>query len=230
MKTVNSILPLVVALAFSATVASAQPRPDKDWKNWFGHVKGSFTLPQADAGDVLDDGWSLSGGATYWPETWPLGLVIELDYSEFDISNSTLRRLNNALDALGGEGSITGGDLDSWSLTFSGTWSPSDSGSGFYLIGGVGVHDVDSRVTEDGLVWYPPICDPWFWWCYPGGVGPGSIVVGSRSSTEVGFNFGLGWAFDVGLGSQFFVETRYYRIETDPRPTEYLPLSVGYRW
>ena len=86
-------------------------------------------------------------------------------------------------------------------------------------------------MRENGLVYYPPVCDPWFWWCYPGGVGPGSIVVASQSTTEFGWNVGLGWAWEVNIsGSQVFLEARYHSIDTTRASTEYLPLTIGFRW
>ncbi len=218
------------AFLIGATSVSAQPRPDKSWKSWFGHVKGSYTLAQGDAGDVLDDGFSIGGGATYQPEGSKLGLVLDLEYTELDISSSTIRDINDAIDESGGEGMLTGGDVSTWSLTVNGTWSPSTDGQGFYLIGGIGIYGVEGRVRENGLVWYPPICDPWFWWCTPGGVGPGSVVAASESSTELGWNAGLGWAFEVGTGSQLFIEARFHSVDTSPIGTDYMPLTVGYRW
>ena len=95
---------------------------------------------------------------------------------------------------------------------------------------GVGAYDVEGRVRETGLVFYPPICDPWFWWCRSGGVGPGSVVVAKTSSTEFGWNAGLGWAFEVATGSQLYLEARFHSVNTSPLGTEYLPLTIGYRW
>jgi opacity protein-like surface antigen len=219
------------ALTLVATSAAwSQPRPDKGFKDWFGHIAGGFTLTQGDVSDILDDGYSIRGGATYWPEEWPVGLVMELEYSGFDISNETIRNINDAIEQGGGEGMLTGGDVETWSFTLNGTWSPTQ-GQGFYLIGGVGAYRVEGRIKEDGLVYYPPICDPWFWWCTPGGVGPGTIVVASESTTEFGWNVGLGFAFEVGaVGSQFFIESRYHSANTSPEATTYLPLSIGFRW
>lgn len=222
---------LIFAATFLvAASVSAQPRPDKSWKSWFGHIDGSYSLPQGDAGDVLDDGFSIGGGAMYWPEEWEIGLVLDLDYSEFDISGSTIRAINDAIAESGGDGMLTGGDVEVWSFKVNGTWSPSDTGSGFYLTAGVGIYGVDARVTETGLVFFPPICDPWFWWCTPGGVGPGTITAASDSSTEFGWNAGLGWAFEVGTGSQLYLEVRFESVNTSPLGTDYLPLTIGYRW
>jgi opacity protein-like surface antigen len=213
-----------------ASFSFAQPRPDKDWKNWFGHIAGSYSIPQGDASDVLDEGYSFGGGATYWPEDWPVGLRLDLEYSDFDISSSTIRDINDAIDEAGGEGSITGGDVTAWSGTVSAVWSPSNRGSGFYALGGVGVYRVEGKIREQGLIWYPPICDPWFWWCVPGGVGPGTVVAGSASSTEFGWSVGIGWAFEVGVGSQLYIESRYQSVDTSPLSTEFLPITLGYRW
>ena len=59
---------------------------------------------------------------------------------------------------------------------------------------------------------------------------PGTIVRASESSTDIGYSVGVGWAFEVGLGSQVYVDLRYQVIEMDPVRTELLPITVGYRW
>ena len=59
-----------------------------------------------------------------------------------------------------------------------------------------GLYSLDGELTNTGLVYYPPICDPWYWWCIPGGVGPGEIVQASKSVTEFGFNGGIGLTFE----------------------------------
>lgn len=230
MTGVKTLIGFSVAALLTAGVATAQPRPDKSWKNWFGHIDASYTIPQGDAGDVLDDGYSISGGASYQPEGSKLGLVLDLDYTELDISNSAIAAINDAIDDTGDDGRLTGGDMTIWSLTVNGTWSPSTSGQGFYVIAGIGAYNYKAQVTETGLIAYPPICDPWFWWCVPGGVGTGAINAGSDSGTEFGWNAGLGWAFQVGGGSQIFIETRFHSVDTSPLATDYLPLTIGYRW
>ena len=78
-------------------------------------------------------------------------------------------------------------------------------------------------------MYFPPVCDPWFWWCFPGGVGPGTIIVGKRSTDEFGWNVGLGYAFD-NPGGQVFLELRYQRIEFDSESIDYIPLTIGYRF
>jgi len=227
----RSLLLFCIATIALSSAASAQPRPDKNWKDWFGHVSAGYSLTQGDISDLLDDGFSISGGATYWPEEWPIGLVLESSWSEFDISRSTIEEINRQIIEAGGEGSLTGGDASSWSLTVNGTWSPSTHGAGFYLTAGVGAYRVAGRVNETGLVFYPPICDPWFWWCTPGGVGPGTVVRASDSSIEFGWNGGVGWAWKAGVeGAQVFIEARYHSVATSGADTTYMPLSIGYRW
>ena len=96
------------------------------------------------------------------------------------------------------------------------------------MVGGIGGYYLDGRLTSTGLVYYPPGCG--YWWCWPGSVGPGTLIRGSESTTEFGYNLGLGLTFEMGSGSQLYLEAKYHRIETDPVATEYVPLVVGYRW
>ena len=229
LKRITVLLSITLWVASSA--AWSQPRPDKGYRNWFGHISGGYSLPQGDVSDILDDGYSFRGGATYWPETWPIGIVLDTEYSSFDMSNSAIREINQGIIDGGGEGELTGGDVTSWSFSISGTWSPSESGSGFYVIAGVGMYVLEGQVNENGLVYYPPYCDPWYWWCYPGGVGPGTFPVASQSTTEFGWNAGIGWAWELpASGSQLFVEARYNSALTDRSTTDFMPLSFGWRW
>ncbi len=77
-------------------------------------------------------------------------------------------------------------------------------------------HHVSAELTDEGLVYYPPICDPWYWWCYPGGVGVGTFIVGSRSSDEIGWNLGLGCAFRNGA----YLEAKFVQIQTGNKNSE----------
>lgn len=224
-------LPLVIAIVLVASVgADAGPRPDKDWKNFFGHISGGILLPQGDLDDIVDEDFYLSGGFLYWPTDWALGLNVDLAYSDTDIKSSVIQAINDELAGMGA-GSVAGGDVQVWSLSANGVWGPDTDGNvGFYLTAGVGLDYIEGRITDNGLVYYPPVCDPWFWWCIPGGVGPGTIVVSSRDTTEFSWNVGAGVTFETGSGSQVFIEARLKTAETDPRSSEYLPLVVGFRW
>ena len=211
------------------SISAANARPDKSWKDWFGHLEGSFVLSQGSYSDVVEDDFSFSGGATYYPEDWPVGIDITLSWSDQDFEPAVLRAVNDQIEP--GMGEITGGGVEIWSLVPSLVWSSRGGGAvGFNLSAGAGLYDLKGTLTNNGLVYYPPTCDPWFWWCVPGGYGPGTVVRGSQSTTELGYNVGLGLTFKLSGGSEAFFEAKYHKIETDPVSTEYLPLSVGVRW
>ena len=53
----------------------------------------------------------------------------------------------------------------------------------------------------------PGYCDPWWYICYPGGFVPVENVIGERSSTDFGMDFGGGVNFGV-----VYAEVRYHYI------------------
>jgi hypothetical protein len=216
-------------LVTGAAVAGA--RPDDTSRNWFGFFNVGWVFPESDTGDVLDDDWTLSGGAMYWPVDWPFGLVFEAAYSELDVSDGAIDLINDAIASdPNNDGSIDDGWLETWQLTANAVWGPGGSDNGFFLTGGVGAYHLSGALTQTGLVYYPPFCDPWYWWwCFPGGVGTGNIVRGSASSTEYGWNAGLGYAFPLGRG-QMAIEAKYHEINTDSENVSYLPLTLGFRF
>lgn len=186
-------------------------------------------MAQGTFGDIVDDDLTINGGATYWPTTWPVGLSMDLAYQQLDVSSAALRAINDQIPP--DQGELTGGDVEIWQFTTNAIWSPKTNGPiGFYVTGGAGVYFLDGRLTNTGLVYYPPVCEPWYWWCYPGGSGPGTIVQASESATELGYNLGVGVTFENSEGSQWYIEARYHSVDTTRESTEFVPLVIGYRW
>jgi len=225
---------VAIALVCASTTVWAGGRPDKPYKNWFGHVGTGYVFVQGDTSDFLDDDWYLHGGATYWPSEWPVGVEIDLGYSNLGISRQTIDRINDIISQdPNNNGTVDGGDFDVWQLTFNGVWGPGKTdGTGFFVTGGVGVYYLEGTLNERGLVYYPPYCDPWWpWYCYPGGVGEGKFIRAKETTTEFGWNAGVGFGLEVGAsGSQLVFEARYHDVSTNGVSLTYVPVTVAYRW
>ena len=222
----------IALLALLAAPAHAGGRPDGSSRSWFGQINTGWAFPTGDSGDYLKDDWTFGGGAMYWPSDWSIGIGLDVNYVKMDLSSKAIGEINDLINQdPTNDGEITGGDVENWQFALNGVWSLGpQTDSGFYLTGGISWNRVTGRVTNTGLVYYPPICDPWFWWCVPGGIGPGTIVAGKQDTDEFGWNVGAGYSFDTGYGGKVFVEARYQQIQFDGDNIEYIPLTVGYRW
>ena len=76
-----------------------------------------------------------------------------------------------------------------------------------YGLVGLGVYYRPVKVTTPGVGYVPGYCDPWWYVCYPGGFVPVENIVGERSSTDFGMDFGGG--VNVGV---IYAEIRYHYI------------------
>jgi opacity protein-like surface antigen len=107
------------------------------------------------------------------------------------------------------------------------------------LVGG-GVYYRSANVTTPGVGYLPPYCDPWWYYCYPGGLVPVDTIVGSRSQTNFGMDFGGGVNIKIGESSAFYAEFRYHYVwgkkVTLPDGTsqsstgQYMPLVFGFKF
>jgi len=224
---------LLLVLVSSAAIAGG--RPSSSPGPWYWDIKGQWNLAQGDYSDIVDDGFGLGGSVIYWPSDRPFGLQFDITYNDYDIGNSAIRAINDAIEDIDDPAfddiSVTGGDISDWSFMFNGIWSPGGgSADGFYLSAGIGMSILEGRLRDTGLVYYPPLCDPWWWWCIPGGVGPGSFVIASESTTEFAWNVGAGYSFELNGGSILFFEAKYRSIETSRTGTEMVPLTFGIRF
>ena len=82
-----------------------------------------------------------------------------------------------------------------------------DGGVRPYGLVGMGVYYRPIEVTTPGIGFVPGYCDPWWYVCYPGGFVPVENVVGERSSTDFGMDFGGGLNFGA-----IYAELRYHYI------------------
>jgi len=90
-----------------------------------------------------------------------------------------------------------------------------------YGLIGMGVYYRPIEVSTPGVGYVPGYCDPWWYVCYPGGFVGVENVVGDRSSTDFGMDFGGGVNF--GL---VYAELRYHYIwgpEITPQSFPNLP-------
>jgi hypothetical protein len=60
-------------------------------------------------------------------------------------------------------------------------------------------------------VGYTTVCDPFWYVCYPAAVAVDSVI-GTRSSTDFGMNFGGGASFKVGETASVYFQVRYVYI------------------
>jgi hypothetical protein len=56
------------------------------------------------------------------------------------------------------------------------------------------------------------------------------VVTDSRTENVIGGNLGIGLTFTLGNDSQIFLEARYQYADTEILTTEWVPVSIGYRW
>jgi opacity protein-like surface antigen len=108
-----------------------------------------------------------------------------------------------------------------------------------YFITGLGVYYRPVNVTTPG-VGFVTACDPYWYVCFPAPVEVDQVI-GSRSSTDFGMNFGGGVNMKVTDNASVYFEIRYHYIwgptVTNPVTGEslnangkFLPITVGFRF
>ena len=78
----------------------------------------------------------------------------------------------------------------------------------------MGVYYRPIKVTSPAIGFVPGYCDPWWYYCYPGGFVAVEEIIGERSSTDFGMDFGGGLNFGA-----VYAELRYHYIWGPTVPT-----------
>jgi hypothetical protein len=217
MRALKKFLFLTAMLTWMFTV-TLTAQESTEWHHYNFNVGGGVTPPAGATSGRLDTGWNFVAGGGY-NFTRAFGVVGEYMVNQMDVSSSVLRQLN----VPGGTGTI-------WSLTANPMIRFNPNGRfGGYLIGGGGwyTRTVEfTRPTTAAVTFF----DPWF-----GIFGttfiPVNQVIGSITRRAGGWNAGGGLTFAIGTtGAKIYTEARYHWADTDNRPIQIIPVTIGLRW
>jgi opacity protein-like surface antigen len=237
------LTPFLLLLIFALPNTAAAQDPDKKVNFEIG---GGYTWTLSDVRDYLGDGYNFNIGLTF--EATPT-IGIEGLYSFNGLGDKEITLNVSEVPEAPGVPTRFSADMNMQYGTAAVVFkSPAESKVRPYGLTGVGVYYRPINVTTPGVGYVPGYCNPWYYYCVPGGWVPVENVVGERSSTDFGMVFGGGVDFRVGEAASVFVELRYHYIwgpEINPTQTplttdststaskangQFLPFTFGIRF
>ena len=173
------------------------------------NIGGGYTATTGQVHQHLGDGGNFMLGVTFNP-TPHVGIQFEYGYTP--VGSKTLN-LPQALPPIVG-GSTTpvsaGHHMHQYTFNLIGRFLDPSAAVRPYAIVGGGIYDRVVQLTSPGTG-YVTVCDPWWFVCYPVLV-PVTNILGERSSTDFGMNFGGGVLFKLGDHASAYAEARYHYI------------------
>jgi opacity protein-like surface antigen len=198
---------VVLALVLAAVPAWAQVN-EKSINVNFG---GGYTFALSDVRKHLGDGYNVSLGMTF-NFSPKVGLQVEYGFNglgqkQVNIPVCGQPGCSNPAD------SPFNADMNMQYLDFNLVLRGNTAGKTVpYAIVGVGYYYRPVKVTTPAVGYVPGYCDPFWYWCYPGGWVSYDKIIGSRSSNDLGMDFGGGVSFSLGDSAALYVEARYHYI------------------
>jgi opacity protein-like surface antigen len=167
-------------------------------------IGGGFTAPNSEVRDHLGDGYNFNIGVQF--NVTPV-IGIEGLYSFNGLGQKQISIPVSAVPVGSGVPTDFFGDMNMQFGTANLVVQKPDGAVRPYGLVGMGVYYRPIKVTTPGVGFVPGYCSPWWYVCYPGGFVPVENIVGERSSTDFGMDFGGGVNFGV-----VFAELRYHYI------------------
>jgi opacity protein-like surface antigen len=187
-----------MVMAALATPAVAQDRP------LHFILGGGYTAPTSEIRDHLGDGWNFTIGAQV--NVTPV-IGIEGVYGYNGLGD---KRISIPVSGTPGGSTVPTDFFGHMNMQYGlanlVVQSPHGGVKPYGVVGG-GVYYRPVKVTTPGVGYIPGYCDPWWYVCTPGGFVPVDNVIGERSSTDFGMDFGGGLKFGA-----FFTDLRYHYI------------------
>ena len=194
----TKLIVLAMGLGLWTSAVQAQDRPVQV------SLGGGWTIPNSDVKDHLGDGYNFNFGVQV--NVSPV-IGIEGLYSFNGLGE---KRISIPVSPNPGDTPVPTDFFANMNMQY-GTANivlraPEGNVRPYGLIG-MGVYYRPVQVTTPGVGYIPGYCDPWWYICYPGGFVPVDNIVGERSSTDFGMDFGGGVNF-----SAIYAEVRYHYI------------------
>ena len=236
-------------LFLAAVIVAAAPVAAQDEKPVKISLGGGFTGVYGDGADRLGNGGNFTLGAIF--RVNPL-LSVQGEYGWNGMKQKQLQipvsinplATNSVPSDFFADSNMQYGD-------FNLMVHPATSGKAKpYFLTGLGVYYRPVTISTPSIG-FATVCDPYWYVCYPAAV-PVEQIVGKRSSTDFGMNFGAGVDFKVHESASVFFEIRYHYIwgpevaqanvptqpiaggEANPKTLrangQFLPITVGFRF
>lgn len=98
-----------------------------------------------------------------------------------------------------------------------------------WITAGGGYYKRNLQITQNTMVYFPPIWDPWWGWI-DGGWAPGEAITGNREASAFGVNAGLGLDMLIENGASLFLDVRCHYAPMDGVNMIMVPVMAGVRW
>jgi len=222
-----------------ALLASATPAVAQD-KLVDVNVGAGYTFALSGIRDHLGDGYNVNFGVTF---NLSKTLGIQGEYSFNGLGQKTIQIPVSPTPNAATVPTDFSADMNMQFGDLNVIYRPQTGGRAKpYVVGGIGIYYRPVKVTTPGVGYIPGYCDPWWYVCYPGGFVPVENIVGERSSTDFGFDFGGGVDVPLGETVKLYLEARYHYMwgpevktsvsgtDTKKANGQFLPITVGLRF
>ncbi len=172
-------------------------------------IGGGFTIPNSDVKDHLGDGYNFNFGVQV--NVTPV-IGIEGLYSFNGLGE---KRISIPVSINPGDTPVPTDFFGSMNMQYGTANVVFQAPHGHvrpYGLVGMGVYYRPIKVTTPAVGYIPGYCDPWWYVCYPGGFVPVDKIVGERSSTDFGMDFGGGVDVKLSDSASIFFEVKYHYI------------------
>ncbi len=208
---------------FAAALVAAAPAAAQDPKPVQINIGGGFTGVYGAGADHLGNGGNFTLGVLFHTKS-AVSLQGEYGWNGMKQKQLSIPVFATPKDSAGvpsdffADSNMQYGDAN---LVF----QPKTNGKAAgYFLTGLGVYYRPVTISTPS-VGFATVCDPYWYVCYPAAV-PVEQIVGKRSSTDFGMNFGGGVDFKMSDHSSIYFEIRYHYI-WGPEITQVNPLSTG---
>jgi hypothetical protein len=186
------------------TIGLAAPALAQD-KRVEVNLGGGATFPVSDFKKDFNTGGNFDLGATIWM-TPTIGFQAQYTYTRMNGPEKAITVTPTPLPGVGSTQLIQSNQqINAGVFDIVARSHNTDHIANGYVLGGLGVYHRSLQLTSPA-VGYTTFCDPYWLVCYPAAVSVDNIL-GERSSTDFGINFGGGVTF--GHEAKFYIETRY---------------------
>ncbi len=229
----------VAVFLFAAALVAAVPASAQDERRVHINLGSGGTITTGELNNHLGSGYNVNVGLTF-NLTPAIGFMAEYSFNGMGQKQLSVPVVSNPIAGAPSSSQPFFADMNMQYGDFNLVVKPPLEGRiRPYVTTGLGIYYRPIKVTTPGLGYVPGYCDPFWYYCSPGGYVPVENIIGERSSTDFGINFGGGLDFRVSPNAAFYVEMRYHYIwgptftansQTYNSNSAFFPITFGVRF